>query len=84
MNYSQMFLTVWSGCILYIFKMSFLVRIYIVNFGKLKENYEAVHEHKYVALSPLDSGENKNKCWKYKTLKWLKQNIVVILIFLAF
>lgn len=31
-EHSQMFLTVWSGCILYIFKMSFLVRIYIVNF----------------------------------------------------
>ena len=63
--------------------MSLLLRIYIVNFGKLKENYEAVHEHEYVALSPLDSGENKNKCRKYKTLKWLKQNIVVTLIFLA-
>lgn len=68
---------------MYIFKMSLLVRIYIVNFGKLKENYEAGHEHEYVALSPLDSGKDKNKCRKYKTLKWLKQNIVVILIFLA-
>ena len=45
--------TVWYGGILYIFRMSFLVRISNVNFGKLKEkNYESVYEHECVAAYP--------------------------------